>query len=105
MSNIRIEQAKGVNLATRQEVLFSHYNVIFENTKVAIVGWESDSKVLFLVNNLSPLAKEEVLEVVANKLSIPDPESAEPADLTKQLEEFEASLDNDDDEEFVNVAN
>ena len=105
MSEIKIEQAKGTNLATRQQVLFSHYNVIYENVKVAIVGWESDSKVLFIVHNLSPMVKEEILDYVAKKLSMADPTSVEPADITKQLEEFEASLDNNDDEDFVDVSN
>ncbi len=105
MSEIRIEQAKGTNLATRQQVLFSHYNVIYDNMKVAIVGWESDSKVLFVAQNLAPLVKEEILDHVAKKLSIPEPTSSEPADITKQLEEFEASLKDDDEEDFVDVVN
>lgn len=99
---IRLEQAKGINLATREVQLHSHYNIYLDDLKVAIVGFEIDSKVVFLKPNISPLDKEAVLDYVERKLAMPNPEHVEPSDVQKQIEEFD---DQDDNEDFVDVSN
>lgn len=100
---ISLEQAKGVNLATREIQLHSHYNVLLNGMRIAIVGFEIDSKVIFLKPNLSPIDKQEVLDYVERKLALPNPDHAEPSDVQKAIEEFEQ--DQDDNEDFVDVTN
>ena len=89
---LEIRQARGINLVTKKEQLHSHYDVYFEGIRVAIVGWTSSSKVIF-VSEVGPLERDEIVDYVAAKLSLVDAESIQPrfadfsADITPEEKE------------------
>jgi hypothetical protein len=89
---LEIRQARGINLVTKKEQLHSHYDVYFEGIRVAIVGWTSSSKVIF-VSEVGPLERDEIVDYVAAKLSLVDAEYVQPrfadfsADLTPEENE------------------
>jgi hypothetical protein len=89
-----LRQARGMNLVTKKEQLHSHYDVYFEGSRVAIVGWSSDSTVIF-VRQLGPLEKEEVVSFVSKKLSLTDARSVEP-----RFTDLSAELSDDDEDNY-----
>jgi len=61
MSDVRIENRVGKNLVTKQEVVFSIYDVFLGGKHVAHIGWEEGSKLIYICP-VSPVEKKKIEE-------------------------------------------
>ena len=99
---VELRPHKGINLVTKKEQCFQQY-LIFEGhpdkmERIGIVGWGSDSKIIFMVT-VDPIREERVREEVswqlkreAELISCPDiPQELLQPQEASPLDEFDES--------------
>lgn len=61
MGDVRIENRVGKNLVTKEEVVFSIYDVFLGKDRVAHIGWAEGSKLIY-TRPVSPVEKKSIEE-------------------------------------------